>query len=340
MKFPLVRLAAVAAVGTVALLAQAGMTSTAAAVPNSAALPTGPSGAHTSVTHAVATTTKSRTSKAPTASHSAVTTAKVAHGTTIPAAAKCDGVTDNTAAIQAAVNAAGKVQGGAVVTIPAGVCAVFGRIPVTGQNGVTIQGAGQTRTFIVQHASSNIFQITSPGNTVEDMNLDTYTYNPGVVPIPKSPVPAVLFSNANNTTVLNVTAETGSGFGLRLTGPKPCYTFGISGTVVTNLIVVNHGTGGFAALDIDCQNGARLTNINIHGGILALFNDTNTVLLNETYFGVNRCQPAWFVTGPASNILIQNVVTYAGAGVIKSSRHGAATGITVVNQTFGTALHC
>jgi Pectate lyase superfamily protein len=339
MKFPIVRLAAVAAVGTVALLAQAGMTSTAAAVPNSAALPTGPSGVHTSVSRAAVPPTKSRPSKSTTASHRSVT-AKVASATTVAVAAKCDGVTDNTAAIQAAVNAAGKVPGGAIVTIPAGVCAVFGRIPVSGQNGVTIQGAGQTRTFIVQHGASNIFQITSPGNTVEDMNLDTATYNPGIVPIPKSPVPAVLFSNANNTTVLNITAETGTGFGMRLTGPKPCYTFGITGSVVTNLIMVNHGTGGFAALDIDCQNGARLTNINIHGGILALFNDTNTVLLNETYYGVNKCQPAWFVTGPASNILIQNVVTYAGAGVIHSSRHGVATGITVINQTFASALHC
>jgi hypothetical protein len=339
MKFPIVRLAAVAAVGTVALLAQAGMTSTAAAVPNSAALPTGPSGVHTSTSRAAVPTTKSRPSTTTTASHPGVT-AKVASATTITVAAKCDGVTDNTAAFQAAVKAAGKVPGGAVVAIPAGVCAVFGRIPVSGQNGVTIQGAGPTRTFIVQHGASNIFQITSPGNTVEDMNLDTATYNPGIIPIRGSPVPAVLFSNANNTTVLNITAETGTGFGMRLTGSNPCYAFPITGSVVSNLIMVNHGTGGFAGLDIDCQNGARLTNITIHGGILALFNDTNTVLTNETYYGVNRCQPAWFVTGPASNILIQNVVTYAGGGVIHSSRHGVATGISVVNQTFGSALHC
>jgi len=119
------------------------------------------------------------------------------------------------------------------------------------------------------------------------MNLNTATYNPGYVPIRKSPVPAVLFSNANNTTVTNVTAETGTGFGMRLTGPKPCYTFPITGSVVSNVIMVNHGTGGFAAVDIDCQNGARLTNINIHGGILALYNDENTVLNGEVYYGVN-----------------------------------------------------
>src|SRR4029077_1165842 len=116
---------------------------------SSAALATGPSGAHASVSHAAGTATKSTTSKASTTSHTAVTT--TAGRSTIPAAAKCDGVTDNTAALHAAVSAACKVPGGALVTIPAGVCAVFGRIPVPGQNPVTIQGAGATRTFIVQH---------------------------------------------------------------------------------------------------------------------------------------------------------------------------------------------
>ena len=49
---------------------------------------------------------------------------------------------------------------------------------------------------------------------------------------------------------------------------------------------------------------------------LALFNGHNTILNHMVYFGVNRCQPAWYVTGPASNILIENIVTYAGAGVV------------------------
>jgi hypothetical protein len=139
---------------------------------------------------------------------------------------------------------------------------------------------------------------------------------------------------------MNVTAETGSGFGMRLTGSNPCYAFPITGSVVSNVTMTNHGTGGFAAVDIDCQNGARLSNITIHGGILALFNDTNTVLNTETYYGVARCQPAWFVTGPASNIVIENVVSYSGFGVIHGSQHGAATGITVENQTRGAGAAC
>ena len=115
----------------------------------------------------------------------------------------------------------------------------------------------------------------------------------------------------------------------------------MTGRVVANVTIVDRGAAGRlrSAVDIDCHD-ARLSNITIHGGILALFNDTNTVLNTETYYGVARCQPAWFVTGPASNILIENVVSYAGFGVIHGSLHGGATAITVDNQTHGVGTAC
>jgi hypothetical protein len=338
MNIPVVRLAVVAAIGSVALLAQAGLASVSASVPAPGALPTSHLGVRAGVPHTPAPTRKTRPSRG-SAIGLAGAPAGGQHAFVTGAGIKCDGTTNDTPAIQAAVNAAGRLAGG-VVMIPAGVCVLQGNIHLNTPHGVTVEGAGAIRTFLVQHSAENIFQITSPGNTVEAMNLNTYSFNPGLIPIRKSPVPSVLFSNASNTTVANITAETGSGFGMRLTGPNPCYAFPITGSVVSNVVVVNHGIGGFAAVDIDCQNGARLSNITIHGGILALFNDTNTILNHEVYFGVNRCQPAWFVTGPASNILIENIVTYAGAGVIHGSGHGGATGITVVNQTFGSPLHC
>jgi hypothetical protein len=340
MNNPITRLAAVVAVGTVALVAQAGMTSTAAAVVAPAALSATHLIPRAAAPHSAAprhTTTLAKAAGS-TGAH-ASGAGRVGQTSRVSSGAKCDGITNNTPLIQAAVDAAGKQPGG-VVTIPAGVCVLQGNIHLNTGNGVTVEGAGATKTFLVQHAAQNIFQITSPGNTVESMNLNTYTFNPGLIPIRKSPVPAVLFSNASNTTVMNITAETGSGFGMRLTGSNPCYAFPITGSVVSNVTMVNHGTGGFAAVDIDCQNGARLTNITVHGGIVALFNDTNTILNTEVYYGVARCQPAWFVTGPASNILIENVVTFGGLGVIHGSRHGNATGITVINQTYGSTLHC
>jgi hypothetical protein len=342
MKIPIVRFAVVAAVGTVALMAQAGLAPASAAVPTPTALltshPSNHSSTHPSLAHTSALASKATPALRGTVGHGRAPAGSV-HAAVTASGAQCDGITNNTPVIQAAVDAAGKHPGG-VVSLPAGICVLQGNIHLNTTYGVTVEGAGATATFLVQHASQNIFQITSDGNTVEDLNLNTYSFNPGLIAIRKSPVPAVLFSNADNTTVMNVTAETGSGFGMRLTGPNPCYYFPITGSVVSNVVMVNHGTGGFAAVDIDCQNGARLSNITIHGGILALYNDTNTILNTETYYGINRCQPAWFVTGPASNILIENVLTYAGAGTIHGSTRGAATGITVTNQRYGSTLHC
>ncbi len=338
MKIPIVRLAVVAAVGSVALLAQTVLASTSVFAPSSAALPTTHLSSHASVGHTPSHGSKATSSKGSTAVHVSAPTSGARAAVTV-SGMRCDGITNNTPAIQAAVDAAGRQPGG-VVTIPAGICVLQGNVHLNTKYGVTVEGAGATETFLVQHADQNIFQITSSGNTVEAMNLNTFSFNPGLIPIRKNPVPAVLFSNASNTTVMNITAETGSGFGLRLTGSNPCYAFPITGSVVSNVTMVNHGTGGFAAVDIDCQNGARLSNITIHGGILALYNDTNTVLNTETYYGVARCQPAWYVTGPASNILIENVVSYAGFGVIHGSSRGAATGITVTNQTRGAGAAC
>ena len=338
MKIPIVRFAVVAAVGTVALMAQSGLAPASAAIPTPTALLTSHPGTHPSVAHPSSRASKARPALRAPVGHG-IAPAGTAYAAVTASGAQCDGITNNTPLIQAAVDAAGKQPGG-VVSLPAGVCVLEGNIHLNTRYGVIVEGAGATSTFLVQHADQNIFQITSDGNTVENLNLNTYLFNPGLIPIKKSPVPAVLFSNADNTTVMNVTAETGSGFGMRLTGPNPCYYFPITGSVVSNVIMVNHGTGGFAAVDIDCQNGARLTNITIHGGILALYNDTNTILENETYFGVNRCQPAWYVTGPASNILIENVLTYAGVGTIHGTSRGAATAITVTNQRYASLLHC
>ena len=340
MKIPILRFTVVAAVGTVALMAQSGLAPASAAVPAPTALLTSHPGTHTSVghTHTSALAAQATPSLRSSAGHGGAP-ARSVHATVTASGAQCDGVTNNTPLIQAAVDAAGKQPGG-VVTIPSGVCVLQGNVHLSGTYGVTIEGAGATMTFLVQHADQNIFQITSRwkhhrGPEPQHIYVQSWPH-----PDPEEPCPRRPVQQCDNTTVMNVTAETGSGFGMRLTGSKPCYAFPITGSVVSNVIMINHGTGGFAAVDIDCQNGARLTNITIHGGILALFNDTNTILNTETYYGINRCQPAWFVTGPASNILIENVLTYAGVGTIHASRHGGATGITVTNQRFASTLHC
>jgi hypothetical protein len=218
---------------------------------------------------------------------------------------------DSTAALQAAIKAC---AGGGTVALGAGTFAISSNLPVRAAEVIT--GAGANATFIVQHGQVNIFQITAPGVTIENLNLDTATYNPGP-PILNNPKPGVLFSNSSHTSIINVTGEAGTGFGMRVTGPSPCASYPTTGTVISNVNMTTQGVGGFAAVDVDCTNGAQLSNITIHGGILALFRDENVTLSHELFTpgALNiTCEPAAIVTGPSNSIDISDV-TSSGGGV-------------------------
>ena len=122
----------------------------------------------------------------------------------------------DTAALLAAIN---RAPSGGTVHIAAGTCALTSNLPV--HSSMTIDGAGRLATFLVQHARTNIFQITAPGVPVENVNLNTATYNRGSGR-PGSPEPAVLFSAQSHTMIRDVSAEAGSGYGMRITGSSPC----------------------------------------------------------------------------------------------------------------------
>jgi hypothetical protein len=242
------------------------------------------------------------------------------------------GTRDSQAAIQQAIDACSAAPGGEV-TIPVGTFALMDgqNLRVTGPNGPVINGAGAQSTFIVQHARRDIFDITADGTTVENLNLNTATYNPGVPPQLKNPVPGVLYSTANNVTLANITGEAGTGFGLRVTGPNPCDAYPRGGNTLQNITMTTTGTGGFAAVDIDCQNGTRASNITIHGGILALFRDENTTVTGENFTPgpyALACAPPWIITGPSTNVAVTNVVSHGGHGVV----HGVTSAITTNAQ--------
>jgi hypothetical protein len=236
---------------------------------------------------------------------------------------------DSTNAIQAAIQACG---GGGTVELAAGDYSVTAHFVINSPE--TITGAGPASTFIVQHARQNIFEITSPRVTIENLNLNTATYN-ATAPVLKNPDPGVLYSNASHTTITNVTGEAGSGFGMRIVGPNPCYQYPTVGTAITNVNMTTTGKGGFAAVDVDCTNGAQLSNITIHGGILALYQDENVTLNNEQFTpgpDAMSCEPAAYVTGPATNITVSNVSSSAAGVVVKQP----ATGIATRNVTAGS----
>jgi hypothetical protein len=222
-------------------------------------------------------------------------------------------VADSQALEQALVDA--ESDNGTVV-IGAGTCALDRSFRIS--RPVTIDGAGPMSTLIVEHARVNIFRIIATHVVVENLNLNTATYN-ATAPIRKNPDPLALISNADDTTVTNLAAETGSGFGIRFVGPNPCYTDLRSGDVIHDIEVTTTGIGGFASVDVDCQNGASLSDITIHGGILALYQDKNVTLNGETFTPdsfAQRCAPPWYITGPSSNISISNVTSAGGPGKI------------------------
>lgn len=243
--------------------------------------------------------------------------------------------TADTSALQAAVKSAESDAG--TVSIAPGTCALDDHLLATAP--VTITGAAPTTTSLVQHAHIDIFGISGDNVTVENLHLDTATYNT-TAPVSKNPNPPVLYSNGNNTTVRNVVAEAGSGFGLRITGPNPCYEHDRGGAVVSNVTMSNSGTGGFASIDIDCQSHAAISNITVHGGIVALYRDSNVSLEGEHYTPGptgKACQPPWFITsdanGPSQNITIADVTSSGGRGVVR----GSVPNLVIRNQTITNA---
>lgn len=234
----------------------------------------------------------------------------------------CSG--DVTSALQSAVD------GGGTVNIGAGTCALSAKIAV--RNAVVIDGAGITATFLVQHADATVFAITGDGVTVENIDLNTVQYHPGIPPIQKSPVSGTIFDNANNTTLLNVSSEAGTGFGMRFVGPSPCSSDVNGGLMATNVHSTNTGQGGFTAFDVDCQHQATLTNLTISGDYVALFQDQNVTLDGETYTpDAKTCQFSVYVTGPGGGISVSNV---SGGGGVKVT-NGAVVTQTNITKAAG-----
>jgi hypothetical protein len=252
-----------------------------------------------------------------------------------PSAKVCAVTSVSAVTIQTAVKSCAN---GGIVTIPAGTFTLTNHITVGSSE--TVTGAGPTLTHLIQHARLNIFQITAPGVTIEDMDLNTVKYNPGIPPVFHNPAPGTIFSDQSNTHVLNLTSEAGTGFGFRLTGPNPCQNHTVSGDVVMNVVSSNHGSGGFTALDDDCGSSSTITNVTIIGDYLALYESSgvtvNGLVSTPTSFE-QKCAAPIYVTGPANGDTLENVKSNGGSIVTHATRFGGVTNLTEVNDTHNPA---
>jgi hypothetical protein len=228
------------------------------------------------------------------------------------------------------------------VALAAGTYSLTAHIVLSHAN-ETISGAGPTLTNLVQHARVNIFQITAPGVTIENLNVNTATFNPGIPPILKNPVPGTIFSAQDNTHILDIDSEAGTGFGFRLTGPNPCQNHTVSGDVVENTMSTNTGDGGFTAIDMDCLSSGLAQNDIIHGDYMALYQSSgvtvNGLIVTPGPFE-SHCGAPIYVTGPAANDKLENVLSHGGHIIAKSSSHGAVTNLSEINDTLAPGDTC
>jgi hypothetical protein len=99
-----------------------------------------------------------------------------------PYSAKCDGITDDTVAIQAAITAAAAKKG--ILFFPPGTCLVSSTLVL--QNNVRYVGAGKKATVIYSTCACDALQINNPSNSstqanisIEDMYVQSVTRTVG-----------------------------------------------------------------------------------------------------------------------------------------------------------------
>lgn len=232
--------------------------------------------------------------------------------------ARGDDQTDNTRAFGDAVQAA-ETGGGGVVYVPAGryvfsasKTGTGGSIVIAGTAPITLQGAGQDQTFLIEaKANKGLLGVHIDHTVVEDLTLDTRTNGGG----------AALFVQANDTSLLNATVLGGaSHFAIYYAGPKgakpsaPLYN---TGNVVNNLVLN----------ELDCNDGfswsfqekSSITNVTHTGSRLALYVDQSTTVTDYRYTpGSQQCgaRNGFWLTPPADNITIVDFTSSGEGGKV------------------------
>lgn len=245
----------------------------------------------------------------------------------------CDGTTDTTAAVQAAVD------NGGTVTLPPGTCLLSSAI-VLRNGSVTLQGSvsstGQLETTLVdsinpQYHGGDV-QIKSDHNTVQDLILDQHLYG------------GTLYVQGNYNVIQRDRILGGPNFfavfavALR-TGAKAVGNQFLNDTAVSLIDKNVLGTSTQPCddgLSISNQSGALLQNIDFTGTRLALYHDVNTSVNGYTYHpGPQSCGlDGFYITQPSSGIALQNLTMFGSAGVISngSSNNGYSQNITINSE--------
>jgi polygalacturonase len=228
-----------------------------------------------------------------------------------------NGTGDNTAAFRAAI-AAAQAGAGNTVYVPAGTYAFAtegfpASIQIDGTVPITFEGASESTTILMETVTRrDLLSVKCNGTTVEDLTLNTQTYNGG----------HGLGVGASGTTVDNIHVLSGTEtFGIYYSGPPgatPGNGLHSDGNVVENIILDDEYKGD--GWSFSFQNDASITNVQHTGSRITLYADTNTTVTNYYYTpGTHGATAGFVISTPCVHLTITNFETSGEGGQIKTA---------------------
>jgi hypothetical protein len=233
---------------------------------------------------------------------------------------KCDGVADDSSALQSSLNSAQAMLGNATVIMPPGTCIIDPAANITINSSLWLQGAGRNGTTLKRKDSSgggSLLVLSADGITLSDFGIDGNKGGPGITASADSvaasapsngvTIERVRFANATGSDIISLT--TGDGIFIAdwlITeneflneGLAPCGTAIKCGNILLRQpvglrIIGNHSQ--------DSQHFALFSSIP-NGGFVEVGNNT---VINTSGFGVAL---GGGVPGSAGAHLHHNVIT-------------------------------
>lgn len=299
------------------------------------------------------------------------TASPVFNVTAAPYGADATGHADATLALRAAINDAENAAPMATVFIPAGTykldvvdgANIETDLVAKGPNPIVIQGAGAAGTTLVEYVGAanpavcaagsadaglcspcrnaavascflkNLLALREDGSKVEDLTLDTRTYDAG----------SALQVVANNTTVSSVIVTHGAA--QNALPHFPVYYGGQPGSSQGSPLYHDGNViNGLVSTDNECDDGisfsfqqnATINNLSYTGSRLALYVDDNVAVTNFTFTpGAQTCdtRQGFWITSPSQAIQITNYKDVAAAG---SAAGGGVVGTTTPTAAYAT----
>mgnify|MGYP001773814043 CR=1 FL=1 len=173
------------------------------------------------------------------------------------------------------------------------------------------------------------------GTTISGLTLDSAEYQAGTT----------ILDFANNTTLndLNVEAATSNNhhnpdtFGIRVIAICNPSTFSTVHRVdnrIDNVTITGQGGDGNTELDLSCQLGTSVNNVEIVGNGMDIYNSQNITVNHATLVGEASIGTAFtWVINHSANVVLNDVTTVGSGGVIVQHRDDEPSShITVENE--------